>query len=73
MANSLNIDLTGKTVVVKNRDKHFVCEDGFGCQASTNGSKIFGHYKGEVNEKGEPYKEWISGYTVESVVEEDKK
>ena len=68
MANQLNIDLKDKTVKVKGREKNFYCKDGFGCSPITNGIKILGYYEGELNSKGEPYLEYISGYEVTELV-----
>jgi len=62
MANNLKIELKDKWV--KARGKEFFCMDGFGCSPQTNGNKILGYFKGEVNSKGEPYLEYISGYEV---------
>lgn len=69
MSNALNIELKGKTVIMKSLsgtkagDMRFLCEDGFGCSPNTNGTKIFGRWltdgtKGVVN-----------GYTVEKLAE----
>ena len=51
MANSLNINLTGKYVVLKSPDyigtlpeRVFLCEDGFGCSPVTSGSRIYGKF-----------------------------
>jgi len=53
MANSLGIDLIGKTVILKqsyfrsplvNTEHPFVCESGFGCSEITRGTAIFGYF-----------------------------
>lgn len=67
MANSLNINLTGKTVVMEGsgpeEDRTVVCEGGFGCLSETRGSALLvRHVKtGQVMR--------MSGYEVEKVVE----
>ena len=66
MANKLVIDLEGKWVIA--RGKEFFCKGGFGSKPETNGNKILGYFKGETNDKGEPYMEFISGYEVEALV-----
>ena len=53
MANRLNIELTGKTVIlnptyfkagVKNTDHPFLCLGGFGCSSQTIGRNIGGEF-----------------------------
>ena len=72
MSNALNLELKGKTVLVKAEHfkegtgpirMYFVCEDGFGCDSFTSGTKIFGHWKSD-GEKG-----MINGYSVEKIIE----
>jgi hypothetical protein len=67
MANKLDQELKGKVVIA--RKKEFQCVDGFGCSPHTNGIKILGYFvKRELNSKGEPYMEFISGYEVEKII-----
>lgn len=51
MANNLNQELTGKTVVLSSRyyrgdeaARTFRCESGFGCSSFTRGSAIYGRF-----------------------------
>lgn len=70
MSNYLNKELTGKVVnLIPShfkegiKDHRFMCEDGFGCNAFTNGTKIYGYWL-EDNAK-----DCISGYDVLSLCE----
>lgn len=70
MSNSLNKELKGKTVLLKKShfrddvtDLRFVCEDGFGVNAFTNGTSIYGYWVSDGK------KDKVGGYDVESVVE----
>jgi hypothetical protein len=67
MANKINQELKDKVVIA--RKKEFKCVEGFGCSPNTNGCKILGYFvNGELNSKGEPYMEFISGYEVEKII-----
>jgi len=74
MANSLDLDLTGKIVRIKkvavkdefqNSDLRFRCQGGFGCKPHTNGTKIFGTWLMDGEE------DWVRGWNVEAIVEGD--
>lgn len=65
MANSLGIDLKGKTVIVQGRK--FLCENGFGIRSFTSGRAIYGKFL-DTGEEGQ-----ISGYEVEKLAEEETK
>ena len=68
MANSLKIDLVGKTVILSSKyykgteeDRKFKCEGGFGCSNVTSGTAVFGYFVKD-NEKTR-----IDGYEVEKL------
>lgn len=52
MANSLDMELEGKIVILDNQyykgekdiDRAFLCEDGFGCSSFTHGNAITGKF-----------------------------
>jgi hypothetical protein len=57
MANSLGIDLQGKTVILRadrykgdDKERTFVCEGGFGCRSFTMGQAIIGHFVSDGEE-----------------------
>ena len=70
MANSLNIDLTGKKIVVKEKyypnlseaERTFTCNGGFGCKPHTMGGAVFGEFA-----DGERCR--IEGYEIEKEAE----
>jgi len=68
MANSLNIDLTDKTVILSlkyykgtEEERKFICKGGFGCKSFTMGSAVIGKF---VN-NGEECR--IEGYEIEKL------
>jgi hypothetical protein len=67
MANRLNLDLTGKRVVLvgpgPEKDRTVLCQGGFGCQSFTMGTKIYG-----VDARGETVS--FRGDDVEKLAEE---
>ena len=69
MANALNIELKDKLITVKQgalksefENMHFLCLSGFGCNADTSGTKVFGVF---IENGVESY---VRGYDVEKVV-----
>jgi hypothetical protein len=73
MANRLDVDLTGKVVLVRTppgipkqseRMRKFRCEGGFGCRPYTAGMAIFGHWLYDDSEGR------IDGSMVDKIVEE---
>ena len=65
MSNRLNAELTNKVVLVKRSvlkpgiDNRFLCEGGFGCNANTNGTKVYGRWVSDNQE------DQIGGYDIE--------
>jgi hypothetical protein len=70
MSNRLNIDLTGKTVLVKKElfkegtDLRFLCEAGFGCHPMTNGTKVFGKWVSDNQN------DCVGGYDIDRLLTE---
>jgi len=75
MANKLNMDLTGKVIIVASEylapgrpnlpeeQRRFLCKEGFGCRAFTLGYAIFGTWLDDGSE------DRIEGYMVEKLAE----
>lgn len=70
MANSLRMNLTGKTVILKasryrgnEEERKFVCESGFGCSPVTSGGAIFGRFVSDGEEAR------IDGWDIEKLAE----
>jgi hypothetical protein len=70
MANSLNLELTGKRVILSGsryrgnkEERMFLCESGFGCHSFTSGRAIYGKFVKD----GEECR--VDGYEIEGLAE----
>lgn len=75
MANTLNMDLTGKVVILRKgffregleaTDHPFLCEGGFGCLGYTEGRMLAGTFISDGEETA------VSGYDVERLATDEE-